>query len=219
MMVKIILVRHGYSLTNKSRRFTGHMDVDLDEIGYKQAELVSDYIFNNYKVDRIYSSDLKRAVNTVKPLADRLGMTVETTKSLRELDVGKWENVAIDEIAKLYPYTYANYVSKPWEVKCDGGESYGDLLDRSLEGIRKIVCENDGKTVVVATHGGVVRALRSAWTGIGIENIISIPHVNNASITEVEVDAESGMATLGVIGYDKFLGDEMVSVALEYDKK
>ena len=83
MTTKIIIIRHGFSETNKSKKFTGQMDIGLSDVGKKQAELVSSYLYDNYKIDKIYSSDLSRAVNTIKPLADKLGTSVVTNKGLR----------------------------------------------------------------------------------------------------------------------------------------
>ena len=68
-MVKILLVRHGQSLSNDSGTITGQIDSPLSNLGLKQAELVSNYIFKNYSVNAIYSSDLTRAVDTLKPLS------------------------------------------------------------------------------------------------------------------------------------------------------
>ena len=69
-MVKFIIVRHGYSVFNKERRFTGHVDAPLDERGIEQAKRNAEYVIANYKIDCIYSSDLSRAYHTVKPIAD-----------------------------------------------------------------------------------------------------------------------------------------------------
>ena len=68
-MVKFIVVRHGFSSSNLDKTLTGHLDAPLVEMGYKQGQAVSEYIFNNYKIDAIYSSDLIRAVQTVEKLA------------------------------------------------------------------------------------------------------------------------------------------------------
>ena len=68
-MTKLLIVRHGYSTSNVHKTFTGHIDSPLSEVGFKQAEKVSAYLNENYKVDENYSSDLSRAIDTVMPLA------------------------------------------------------------------------------------------------------------------------------------------------------
>ena len=89
-MIKFIIVRHGFSCGNKEKRFSGQLDVSLDEIGYSQAKSIAEYVLSNFSVDRIYSSDLSRAYDTVKPVADALGQDVVKCRELREVDVGLW---------------------------------------------------------------------------------------------------------------------------------
>ena len=75
-MTTILIVRHGFSESNKLKTFTGHIDAPLSDVGVEQARLTCEYIEKNYIIDNIYSSDLSRAVNTLKPLADALGIEI-----------------------------------------------------------------------------------------------------------------------------------------------
>ena len=75
-MTRFIVVRHGNSLSNIDKTFTGHIDAPLSKVGLEQAQLVSDYIFNTYKVDRVFSSDLSRAVDTIKPFAQKANLEI-----------------------------------------------------------------------------------------------------------------------------------------------
>ncbi len=65
-MTKLILIRHGESVANRNHIFVGHTDVELEEKGVKQAELTAQYVYENFKVDKVYASDLKRAYETGK---------------------------------------------------------------------------------------------------------------------------------------------------------
>ena len=69
---------------NKEKKFTGQLDLPLDVVGFFQADSIRDYILKEYKVDKIFSSDLQRAYDTVKPLADALQIEIVTSKALRE---------------------------------------------------------------------------------------------------------------------------------------
>ena len=88
-MTDLVILRHGYSEGNKEKRFSGQMNVPLDNVGKNQAESVAKFIADNFKVDAIYSSDLSRAYDTVKPLADKLGLEIvkdiKTYKPLSEV--------------------------------------------------------------------------------------------------------------------------------------
>ncbi len=205
-MVTFIIIRHGYSVGNKEKRFSGQMNVPLDEVGRSQAISTADYILKNFQVDSIYSSDLSRAYETVKPVAEALGLEISECKDLREADVGIWQGKLIEDIKKEYPDSFAFYRDNPGLFRFEGGEGYADLMHRIVPAFEKIAAENEGKTVLVGTHGGVVRALRVAWNGLPIERIKEIPHVPNSSITVAEY-ADGSVNWLS-IGYDGHLSDK-----------
>lgn len=185
-MVRFIIVRHGLSKANKEQRFSGQYDFPLDEIGVQQADAVSKYIYETFKVDRIYSSDLSRAYNTVKPLSELLGMEIIKRSDLREIDVGVWQNVLFKEVQEKYPETFKEYISNPGIWKFEGGECYADVQKRALHALEEIAAENEGKTVVIGTHGGLIRALRAAWEGIPLSEFKKVPNISNCSVTVVE---------------------------------
>lgn len=204
-MVTFIIIRHGYSLGNKEKRFSGQMDVPLDEAGRSQARSTADYILNNFKVDSIYSSDLSRAYETVKPIANALKFEIHKCKELREVDVGLWQGKFIEDVKNEYPKSFAYYKENPGLSRFDGGESYIDVMRRGRLAFEKIAAENEGKTVVVGTHGGVIRTLRAAWDNVPPEKIKEIPHVPNASVTVAEY--ENGSVKWICIGYAEHLAD------------
>lgn len=212
-MTQLIFVRHGYSKGNKEKRFSGQMDIALDELGYRQAASVAHYILRNYQLDAIYSSDLCRAYDTVKPIADALHLDVHQCKALREVDVGEWQGMLIEDVKKKYPDSFDLYRKKPGIARFDGGESYSDMLERVLCAIEKIAKENDGKTVVIGTHGGVIRVLRAAWTGIALDQIEVIPHVPNASVSVFAY--ENGTAVPSLIGYCDYLDEKILEEAIK----
>lgn len=89
-MTKLLFVRHGESIYNNASKFTGQKDIPLTELGEKQAEVTGKFLWENYPIDAVYSSDLSRAVNTAKPLADKLGLPIHTDPRFREIDLGEW---------------------------------------------------------------------------------------------------------------------------------
>lgn len=209
-MVHFIIIRHGYSAGNKEKRFTGQADVPLDEIGHAQAECTAAYVLKNFRVDSIYSSDLIRAYDTAKPLADALGLPIHQLKALREVDVGRWQGMLIEDVKKEYPEDFESYRSNPGLFSFPGGGSYLETMERARLAIESIAAENEGKTVVIATHGGVIRTLRAAWGGVAPENIKDIPHVPNASLTLA--DYQQGEVRLTNVGYTEHLSDRTTEV-------
>lgn len=189
-MTKLLLIRHGYSSGNKERRFSGQIDLPLSEQGVHQAELVCDYIQKNYKVDAIYASDLVRAVDTVKPLAAALDLPISIYPELREINEGVWQGQLMTEVQEREPEAWARYKANLGLYQFEGGECYTTLLARLLPMIDRIVAENPDKTVVIGTHGAVVRGLLSVWQGIPLERLLEVPRVPNGTVTEVEIDGD-----------------------------
>ena len=205
-MVKFIIVRHGFSVFNKEHRFTGQIDIPLDEIGVAQAACNAEYVLSHFQIDRIYSSDLCRAYNTVKPIADALEIPIITSKGLRELYIGEWEGASIDEIRKTDPEALAFYRSQIPEACTPGGETKRELRERVTSCMAEIAKENDGRTVLIGSHGGAIRALCCAWMGYPIEEIGQVPTLGNASLTVVNYDPLTGEAEFERYSYTDHLG-------------
>ena len=158
MKTTIFLMRHGETETNKDNMLCGHTDVDLSKRGYKQAELGAEFL-SKYKFDKIYSSDLRRALNTVTPIAKKQGLEINKEKNLREIFCGDWEARKGVELLKAYPEEYGKYLNDFINCKCVNGESGKELVERAVKTVTKIAEENIGKTILIATHGGILRAL------------------------------------------------------------
>ena len=213
-MVKFVIIRHGYSIANKERMFAGQMDVKLDELGLSQAEDTAKYVLDNYKIDAVYSSDLCRAVDTAKPLADALGLPVITYKELREISAGCWEGMYISEVKDKYPEKFAKWANDVGNARCGDGETTAELIERGRKIFQKIARENEGKTVAIATHGGLIRAVRCMWLGISLDDMKDVPHVANTSVTEVLYDNETDKAELTVIGYSEHLNNKVTEFSI-----
>lgn len=213
-MVKFVIVRHGYSIYNKARKFTGQLDIPLDEIGLEQAKSTAGYVLENYKIDAIYSSDLIRAIDTAKPVADALGMPINTDRNLREINAGCWQGRDIEDLKVEYPEAFRKWVTDVGLARCGDGESSEEMSVRCEAVFRKIAKENEGKTVFVATHGGVVRAIRCVWMGIPLSEMKNVSHVSNSSVTVAEYDNETDTAKLTLIGYDEHLKDKVTEFTI-----
>ena len=204
-MVKILIVRHGFSTSNKDGTFTGQIDVPLSEEGIVQAELVSNYIINNYDVGAVYSSDLSRAIDTVKKVAEIKNLPIFTDKRLREVFCGKWEGVLVEKVKEIFKKDYLAWKSGSETAYMTGGENMKEVKLRSLEAVKEIVSKNQNKTVVVATHGGVIKPLLSGMLEVDYQSLSDMPWATNASITEL--DYEDGKFSLVKFSFDDYLGE------------
>lgn len=204
-MVKIFLVRHGYSIGNEKDLITGHYDCDLNEVGFKQAELVGEYIAKNLHVDAFYSSDLCRAVNTIKPVADALHMPVICEPAFKELSAGDWEGLSFDEASTLYPDLFKAWVNKEEGARPVRGETWESLYERTTARLNELMQESDGKNIVICTHGGVIKVLQCYFMGKTINYMAEIDWVSNASVSEIWY--ENGKYEIKQMSYDDYLKD------------
>lgn len=204
-MLKLIIVRHGNSVSNVAKTFTGHIDAPLSEIGKEQANRVSEYLYKNFKVDKVYSSDLCRAVDTVRLFSELAGLEIIKRKEIREVYGGKWENMLIADIPNKFPEDFKVWKENPGLARCTGGESYAEAQNRISAFVEEIAKEDDGKTVVMATHGGLIRAFECLVRGIPLERMQEVPFVFNASISVIEYD--NGVYKLMKSNVTDFLAD------------
>lgn len=187
-MTELLLVRHGFSEGNRAKIFQGQLDVTLAAEGHIQAQTTADYLHAHYSIDAIYTSDLTRTLQTAQPLAERVGLPLRKCKDLREIHVGAWQGMKREDVRRLYPENFAQYSSDPAGFRFVEGEDYAELLERGLRALVRISQENDGKTVAVITHGGMIRVLLSQWTGLGLKRLFEVPPAPNCSVTRVIFD-------------------------------
>lgn len=205
-MVRFLIVRHGFSLSNKDGTFTGQLDIGLSSEGVFQSQAVCKYLLENYKIDAVYSSDLSRAVDTVKGVADALNLPVILDKGLREFYCGKWEGQTVKRVEELYPEDISRWRDKREfdDAGATGGETRAELRERAIRSLVDIASKNDGKTVVIATHGGTIKVMQKAWED-PLNLLEGSGWPTNASTTVV--DYKDGVFTLKVNGYDEYLGN------------
>ena len=185
-MTKLILIRHGESLGNATRRLLGHTDLDLSPLGYIQAATAADALANE-KIDIIYSSDLLRAYNTACPHAEKRGLCVNPSKELREIRLGDWEGKSVSEIIDEYGDVYEkDWLAGYGTFRFPHGEGTIEAGERFYAECRRIAQENEGKTILVVAHAAVIRSFFSLVSKIPPDEIAGkLPFPTNASYSEV----------------------------------
>ena len=209
-MVTFILERHGQSDGNRLCIFTGHTDVSLTELGEKQVECAAQYITKTYKIDKIYSSDLKRAVQTAQRVADKTGLEIVKNKNLRELYAGEWDGTSFETIQNNYAEDWKVWCDDVGNSRCTGGESVKELGERFIGELTAIAKENDGKTILIATHATPIRTTQCLLGGKTLSDMKNVPWGANASITVVEYD--NGKWDLKLASFDKYLGEHSTNL-------
>jgi probable phosphoglycerate mutase len=190
-MTKLLVIRHGHAEGNAEHRFIGQTDVPLDDLGRRQAQALAARL-QATPIDRIVSSDLSRAIDTIAPLAEAIGVSIERDPRLREISNGEWSGLLPDEISARWPELWAAYRSGE-DVLRPGGEQWATVRDRVVAAARDHAAS--GGVIVLCTHGGA--ALNLALWAAGLPaggNIFMgrLGALGNTSITTIEVMAESG---------------------------
>jgi probable phosphoglycerate mutase len=153
MATTLLLARHGETDWNRDRRVQGHSDVPLNDAGRAQARDLARGL-RTEPLDAVYSSDLVRAKETAEIATAGRGLTVRVLVGLRERHFGTWEGLTDDVIRDRFPESRTG----PW----GDGETIDEMSARVVASLRTIAAEHDGENVLVATHGGPMRAVLRA---------------------------------------------------------
>ena len=163
-MTEIILARHGETEWNVSEIFRGRIDVELNDTGSKQAQLLAEYL-SQKKIEAVYSSPLQRALRTARAIAIRHKLEVDITPALIDLNYGEWQGLPLPEVKDKYAELYAEWVSRPDRVKIPGGESLNDVRQRAMAVVDEVIARYEG-TVILISHRVVNKVLICALLGL-----------------------------------------------------
>ena len=213
-MTRLILVRHGQSQSNLERVFTGQGNTQLTELGRLQAQNTADYLKDRH-IDRIYASDLSRAMDTAYPTAQDHGLEIIPRRELREIYAGEWEGNRYEDLILRYPNEYTCWLQDIGNACPNGGESVKELASRIYTEIDRILQENRGKCVAIFTHATPVRMMGCQWFGLPVERANEVPFCSNASLSIVEYE-EDGTHRLICYGYDKHQGEHATAFPKKY---
>ena len=163
-MTEIILVRHGETDWNVQQVFRGRIDIELNETGVRQAELLAEYL-RRVKIEAVYSSPLRRALKTAEVIARYHTLEVAIAPGLIDFDFGKWEGLPHQEVKRRYKQLYAQWLGNPHLVQMPDGESLNDVRGRALRVVDEVIAKHKG-TVVLVSHRVVNKVLTCALLGL-----------------------------------------------------
>ncbi len=162
MNTTVYLVRHGETKANKLEIVMGTSDILLNAHGKKNAKHVGEKLkAMQVKPDVVYASDLQRASTTADIIVREIGFekAIQKENKLREINYGDLEGMPVHKAKELVP----QYHDKDPAYKFPGGESYQELYDRVNAVFKKIVTENQGKTILVVTHLRPIQCILSYY--------------------------------------------------------
>ena len=195
---KVVLWRHGRTQWNAQRRFQGHSDIPLDEVGQAQAALAAPMLAS-LNPSKIVSSDLQRARNTAQALADVTNLEVGIDPELRETFAGQWEGLGREELQAKFGDELAAWAAGS-DLAPGGGERRSDVATRMTAAVeRALVDVPAGGTLVVVTHGGSARAAIGSMLGLPANHWGILGVLSNCAwcvLGETQLVANSATASL-----------------------
>ncbi len=193
-MTRLMLVRHGLTEYNNTRKFGGHSDVELNDEGRIQAEKVRTRLVGE-KIDAIYSSDLKRAISTVEIISD--GREVETIicPELREMNYGDAEGMTFDEIGRKYPGLREMIIDFDMQLEFPGGESLSEFIERTITFMDRINNQPGNQVVLIVSHSGPLKVLVCHLLGLDQSHWPNF-RIDNASLSIIDIHPRGTMLSL-----------------------
>ena len=183
-MVSIYIVRHCEAQGNKLKLFQGSTDCDITEKGEAQLRCLTER-FRNIHIDRACSSTLLRAKKTALAAIGSKGIELETNKDFNEMNGGFLEGMSFEKIFTEYAPLEHDWNYNPHKFAPENAESMQEVYTRVTKALETIVQdpENDGKTILIATHGVVTRCIMCYVLYGQIERLVDTPWSSNTAVS------------------------------------
>lgn len=182
----LIVIRHGETAWNREKRMQGTTDTQLSDVGHEQARALGRRLAGR-GFAALYTSDLARARDTARAIAEHTGRDPVMDPRLQERRFGIFEGLTAEEIIARYPEEHARFASRDPDYAVPGGESARSFTRRCIGCLAEIAVRHRGDEVVVVTHGLVLDSLYRAAHGLDHGTRRPVPLIN---------------ASMNVFGYD-----------------
>lgn len=169
----LYLLRHGETEGSEKKRYIGQTDLCLSPRGLRQAAWWKEEL-SHVNFEKVYSSDLMRALDTARIVSGIPDFDIEATSQLREINLGDWDGKQMENIKTRSPDAWKERGRHIKSFRTPNGESFQDLHERVIKVFQKIMAETHGNVLVVA-HAGVNRMILCHVLKRPIEELFSVP--------------------------------------------
>lgn len=181
MPTTILLIRHGQTPTTGKVLPGRAPGLHLSAKGQEQARTVAEGIEH---VDAIYTSPLERTQETAAPLAEKFGIGPMLDDALVEAEFGTWTGASLTDLAKLPEWQVVQ--KTPSQFRFPGGESFVEMQERIVAGLRRIAGAHPGQTVACFSHADPIKAALTQLRGMPLDDFQKV-QVAPASVHKVEL--------------------------------
>lgn len=161
MIRRVIFIRPGETDWNRAGRWQGWVASPLNAHGRAQAAALSRFV-RHIGLSALYTSDLRRALQTAAPLAEALGFAPIPDARLRERSVGLWQGLTLQEMRDWYPEDFNALLRDREHFRIPGGESRADVRQRMSAAFADIIAQDAGETVAILSHTAAIKLLLEA---------------------------------------------------------
>jgi ribonuclease H / adenosylcobalamin/alpha-ribazole phosphatase len=185
--VSTVLLRHGQTPLSAERRFAGSGDIDLTELGARQAKAAAQRLArrgDDAAIGAIVTSPLLRARRTAAEAARATGAPLRVEADFRETDFGAWEGLTFAEAEQKWPAEMAAWLADPGTAP-PGGESFTEVDRRVMAALDRLLARYAGATVLVVSHVTPIKTLVRRALLAPIEALYRM-HLDVASLCEVD---------------------------------
>lgn len=168
--MKLFLVRHCQTDWNLNRKIQGSSDLKLNREGLRQSAALASW-FMQFKIDVVYSSPMRRAIETAEKIAKNFNLNVLTLPGLKELNHGTLEGESSLDVWNRHGPLLQKWIEDPMSIKLPGGESIADLKERVWSTVNDIVARHANENVVVVGHHFTNLVIISMAIGLDLRNI------------------------------------------------
>jgi broad specificity phosphatase PhoE len=184
---RLICVRHGETSWNHDLRLQGQTDIELSDFGREQARRLGARLAGD-DLAAVYSSDLRRCVETARIALAGRQLEPILMPELREINLGEWQGHTTDELRRLVPDELARVWGNPVDEAPRGGETRRELQTRVVAAITTIAARHPDERVLVVSHGGALRAL-ACWVLLSDLRAVRRLDLDNCALSRVDVEA------------------------------
>lgn len=209
-ILRIFVIRHGQTQYNLDKILQGHIDIDLNDTGRKQAELLGE-LFKDIDLDGITTSDLVRCQNTVKEITKhKKGIPVLKTYNIRERDMGQVQGMKLEEALKMYGPEYKN--------QGEGRESFLKRVNSEWKSMVDTAIDRNFLNYGMCTHGGVITLFLNylhSQEGYKLGEDLSKSDLKvpfNTSVSVIDINKTTRDAVIQDFGNTKHLGSSHLQV-------
>jgi 2,3-bisphosphoglycerate-dependent phosphoglycerate mutase len=200
---RIIAIRHGETAWNAAQRLQGQLDIPLNAHGRAQAAQLATAL-GDEGIAAVICSDLSRAVETARALAEPLGLPLQMDSALRERGFGTMEGLSFEEIDRDWPELAQRWRGRDLSFAPPGGERLADFNARSVAAAERLAGAHVGRTIALVTHGGVLDCLYRAAARIELQAVRTW-QLGNAAINRL-LHSPEGFVLIGWNDHQHLLG-------------